>query len=103
LPFIQNNPRLDGRYSNPGPQRAEASIARRFLKTLMNRDSARLSDTTNSAGKTSAPLIPNQVFTRSANPQIPADLASMRPGTTRAVTARNIAGRNNINPAGAPS
>ena len=93
MPFIQNNPRLDGRYSNPGPQRADVAWHQRFLDTLMNRDALRLGDTTNSAGKTTAPLIPNQIFRRSANPQIPPDLAAMRPGTTRAITARNIGGR----------
>lgn len=93
MSFVPENPRLEGRYANPGPQRAEPSMVRRFLRTLMNRDALQYGDTTNSAGKTSAYLIPNQIFTRSANPQIPADLASMRAGTTRAITARNSAGR----------
>jgi hypothetical protein len=93
MPFISQNPRLEGRYSNPGPQRIERSMVARFLGTLMNRDAIALSDTTNSAGTTTAPLIPPQIFRRSANPQIPPDLASMRAGTTRAITARNVAGR----------
>lgn len=93
MPFIQNNPRLDGSYRNPGPQRAEVSMARRFLGTLMNHDAIRRDQTTNSARTTTAPLIPNQVFTRPSNPNLPPDLAAMRVGTTRATTARNTAGR----------
>jgi hypothetical protein len=98
VPFIQNTPRLDGQYYNPGPQRADVAWHRRFLQTLMNRDALALVDTTsNSSSTTTAPLIPNQVFRRSTAVNVPADLTSMRLGTTTNITARNgAAARNSI-------
>lgn len=96
MSFLPDSPALEGRYVNPGPQRVDRAWHRRFLDTLLNRDALALTDTTsNSSSTTTAPLIPPQIFRRSAPPNVPVDLVSMRAATTRNITARNSASARN--------
>lgn len=96
MPYVPNQPYLDGSYRNPGPQRIESAWGRRFLATLMNRDSLQKATTTsNSSSTTTAPLFPVQRFPHSASATLPPDLAAGRIGTTKSITARNSAAARN--------
>lgn len=82
MPFVPDNPRLEGRYRQPDIQNPTGTIVRRLLGSMMTNDALNLLDTTSRS--TIAPTTPlpcPQSFPKSAPHNIVPDLPSMRART----------------------